>query len=791
SGAWAAFVSLAPDTAYYARARAVNSAQIPTVWVNLGGVVTADGVLAVSADKLTNVWYETFPTSFNAQGADHYHYKIASSSSDLPSTTAPAFTGALMTLNLSEGIWYFNIRGEGPTHNLVGNASYGPLKIDATPPAPANLTAVPGNGQVTLSWNAIGVADLWYYRIHVDSTPPYDFGDQFLISAASTSASFVHTGLPPGTTYSYFITAVDKGAPDYAGYALESPGSNVVSAMTNPPPAPVANLTAIPGLEGEALLSWTAPEEDDTPFPSGKSVASYIIRLATFSADSIGNATAWWDAAGDAAGEPAPSAPGNSDSMLFNALTPGVTYYFALKSVDGGNNISSIDTKAATPGQQAYASIVDIAPGTPQNFTAVSGDIRVFLNWTDLTPAQKTPDFAHYRLERSTDGANFISVTTATAVSYLDTEVTNGRTYIYHLIAVDKGPPGPALESAPAVVSAIPRRDLLPPAIVAGLSGQLSADGQFFTINWSTVTTNLDGTPITDLAMYRVYKFTGPFASTTAVFDVLQTSFTDTVNSRNLYYKIRAVDTSANESPDSNFINSLTKPDITAAGDDGKTTLTVPGEISAELHKENNSTESDLVIVPVRLSAEETGDVLKSYRFEVRRAENNQPITSFTFSKPLANISFGFVTGSGIDALSIYWHNGARFISLGGHLNFGEGTINILSSNTGRYQLRRLSALGGMVLTEGSPYPRTITPNGDGVNDRVFFFFEATDARKEGRVYDLTGAFVGSMKPGPVQNSSLVWDGKDDRGNVVSRGIYLYKVSLGEKSVTGTVVVAR
>ena len=90
-----------------------------------------------------------------------------------------------------------------------------------------------------------------------------------------------------------------------------------------------------------------------------------------------------------------------------------------------------------------------------------------------------------------------------------------------------------------------------------------------------------------------------------------------------------------------------------------------------------------------------------------------------------------------------------------------------------------------------SPYPRMITPNGDGVNDRVFFFFEATDAPQEGRIYDLNGGFVAGMKPGPVQDASLVWDGKDDKGRAAPMGVYIYKVTIGGRSTTGTVVVAR
>jgi flagellar basal-body rod modification protein FlgD len=40
-------------------------------------------------------------------------------------------------------------------------------------------------------------------------------------------------------------------------------------------------------------------------------------------------------------------------------------------------------------------------------------------------------------------------------------------------------------------------------------------------------------------------------------------------------------------------------------------------------------------------------------------------------------------------------------------------------------------------------------------------------------------------------NAVLTWDGKDDSGAVVPAGAYLYKIEVGEKAFTGTVVIAR
>jgi len=214
NGSSAAFISLATDTTYYARARAVNAAKIPTLWVDLGGVVTAYGVLAVSADKLTNVWYAVPPTSFNAQGADHYHYKIASSSSDLPSSADPSFYGAPLTLDLSDGIWYFNVRGEGPAHNPVGYASYGPLEIDSLPPV---MTAIRAQSSAT---------DLTPALSDVPSDAPNPrFSWDVPVSRSPilgySYAVFIDSASEPGDTVNTALNFLDYAVPSVGIYYLK------------------------------------------------------------------------------------------------------------------------------------------------------------------------------------------------------------------------------------------------------------------------------------------------------------------------------------------------------------------------------------------------------------------------------------------------------------------------------------------------------------------------------------------------------------------------------------------
>lgn len=104
-------------------------------------------------------------------------------------------------------------------------------------------------------------------------------------------------------------------------------------------------------------------------------------------------------------------------------------------------------------------------------------------------------------------------------------------------------------------------------------------------------------------------------------------------------------------------------------------------------------------------------------------------------------------------------------------------------------------------LPKEAVYPRIFSPNGDGINDAVFF--NVADPLQEfpiGTIYDVDGGSVAEMKkaedvlgtvPPPLSPEALMWDGKDRNGNTVRAGIYIYEVKNGDDAKTGTVVVAQ
>ncbi len=101
--------------------------------------------------------------------------------------------------------------------------------------------------------------------------------------------------------------------------------------------------------------------------------------------------------------------------------------------------------------------------------------------------------------------------------------------------------------------------------------------------------------------------------------------------------------------------------------------------------------------------------------------------------------------------------------------------------------------LGGLELEEVAP--RIVTPNGDLLNDKIFFKFRPSDSLLgipvESAVFDINGAKIADLILDPNDDSRLTWDARDNSGQVVPAGIYVYSIKIGKNFATGTVVVAR
>ena len=91
--------------------------------------------------------------------------------------------------------------------------------------------------------------------------------------------------------------------------------------------------------------------------------------------------------------------------------------------------------------------------------------------------------------------------------------------------------------------------------------------------------------------------------------------------------------------------------------------------------------------------------------------------------------------------------------------------------------------------------PNPFTPNSDGINDYAQFEFDGM-GEIEGTIYifDLYGHEVRSIKvpSGGGAKQAARWDGKDNDGNPLKQGLYMYVIESGGEIVCeGTTVLAR
>lgn len=118
----------------------------------------------------------------------------------------------------------------------------------AVPGAPADLTAVGGDSEVTLIWNDPdeGASGIIHYEYKVDNGP--------WISTGGKSTSYTVTGIDNGETYTFRVRAVNATGP-----GAESEPVTATPAATVP--GPPLNLSLAPG-DGHMMLRWEPPADD-------------------------------------------------------------------------------------------------------------------------------------------------------------------------------------------------------------------------------------------------------------------------------------------------------------------------------------------------------------------------------------------------------------------------------------------------------------------------------------------------------------------------------------------------
>ena len=288
---------------------------------------------------------------------------------------------------------------------------------------------------------------------------------------------------------------------------------------------------------------------------------------------------------------------------------------------------------------------------------------------------------------------------------------------------------------------------------------------------------------------------------------------TTAVAGSTVYYAVRAVDTNGITSSDSHAIDDSAELVNYFISGDGFTRATVPQNAANVLRRENNSFGSDLTLQWVEVPSEETGLVARSMTLEAVSDNTGSVISDVAINPPSLVGIIGYSVSNGqviagaarfsglgllpaaqaASDLSLFWFNGVEWVKTTGQVDTTHDAVSFTGSQIGRYQIRIAShATSASQIALTGVYPRIITPNGDGWNDKTIFQFDNPQLLAiTGKIYDISGALVASLKPGPNPDSTLEWDGKSSTGKVVPGGIYMYQINLSGTSQTGTLVVAR
>ncbi len=597
-------------------------------------------------------------------------------------------------------------------------------------------------------------------------------------------------------------------------------------------PSPVTDLTAVPGAEGQMLLQWTAPDANDYVYwPTVSPAKSYAIRIATYSAASVGGSTTtWWASALDVAASlptatvaapwapavapPAPLAPGTTQTLLLNRLDPGATYWAMIVSVNAAGRVSDSDVPSRA-GAQAHALVFDAAPPAPPAPSVVVLNSSSFgVSWSSVTAYDLwsyklyvdsiTEDFSH---------AYVVQVPTSAAPGTTLVGLSTG-TYAFRVSAVDTGAPlypGLSLESpfSPVVVSTLTSASH-PPQAPYGVT--LTSAAATTTLSWLPVVRYADFTPFavstapaaSELSGYGIFRATSPILGSWSRLAALSTAtltWTDLAGGPQYYYYVSAQNDSG-ASARSAIRTAATKAAYIVAPDDQSFFEVLAPDVAPIEGVPMVQDSAYLITVSSRPQDLGTlnGRVLKSVEFDAYQGGKllapNFPLAApGLLSLHYAVSASSLVVPSAVvpapSNMSVYWYNGRSWVQLYGTVDSVSQTMKIQTEFFGQYQLRSVERTSGFSFNVAGLSNRFLTPNGDGKNDNVVFTYDnPRDSAVVGRIFDLRGRMVVSSLPaGPVSNS-LMWDGTAG-GRPVPGGVYVYQIQAEGQTFSGTVVVIK
>lgn len=180
-------------------------------------------------------------------------------------------------------------------------------------------------------------------------------------------------------------------------------------------------------------LRWTATGDDGAV----GTAALYDLRVS-----GAAITAANWDEATAVAGVPVPAASGTTQSCVVRGLTPGATYFFALRVRDDAGNWSEVSNVVRWDGV-----LDESPPPVPGGLTAALSGDGVHLAWDPST----APDLAGYSVYRATAQSGpyaRLNAALLAAAEYQDDALPAGATSVWYRVTASDASGNESAQSA-------------------------------------------------------------------------------------------------------------------------------------------------------------------------------------------------------------------------------------------------------------------------------------------------------------------------------------------------------
>jgi len=430
---------LTNGTTYYFGIQALTGSTPPQGFISMVTAVPRALTPAVSSlavaptdQVLTLSW--TAPTAPAGSPVYGYRIDLCSSTSCTDSDFVTLTSNTQSTSNsyvvsgLTNGTLY-TFRVYPVTVRFTGGNVFGSFATVTGRPgtastAPIGLFGVPGDGRVTLNWqapinNGGGLPFQYFLQFSTDGTNWFNAPNTSNGYIPSSSTSIVVSGLTNGTTYRFRMNAQNS-----AGTSENTIMVNTTIVPGSPASAPQAVSSTV--TNRTVTLTWTAP--------STTGVGSFI----KYRVEQLFGAT--W---APAAGSPNASTP---FSQAVTGLTNGTAYSFRI-AYESTFGVGAYAFVQATP--QTTSSAV-------QGLQALASDQTIGLYWTAPLTTGGLP-INGYKVEQTSP--NVVVYTTNTTLpaigGYQITGLTNGTSYTFRVTPVTSAGDGAAV-SISAMAVALP-----------------------------------------------------------------------------------------------------------------------------------------------------------------------------------------------------------------------------------------------------------------------------------------------------------------------------------------------